>query len=185
MTTPTRFWLKAACYTLPAVLMAAAQLALQAVGLVLIPLLVPFVRPTPSKSPLGPVCLNPPRAFWLWGNDQEGWDPAWHQAKHPGWPRYWRMVQWAAIRNPVNNLRYVRWCNPQIQNPWRTIQTRTCGSWELRTAGLFGRLLRPGASADWLLGWKITTEQDMAAQAALWGAPLPWGFGIRYRRHKA
>jgi hypothetical protein len=46
--------------------------------------------------------------FWLWGNDEEHYPDWWAEEADERWytsifPRFW----WYAIRNPVNNLRFI------------------------------------------------------------------------------
>lgn len=48
-----------------------------------------------------------PDIFWLWGNDEDGVNPQWWQDRHPNWPHWWQAFVWLAIRNPVNNHRYL------------------------------------------------------------------------------
>ena len=47
--------------------------------------------------------------FWLWGNDKSKGVPDWwlNNASNKWWTRYWPRFWWYAVRNPVNNLRYV------------------------------------------------------------------------------
>lgn len=52
-----------------------------------------------------------PDIFWLWGNDEEGCPDWWVRRCIEGWvnpvaakfPQFW----WYAIRNPINNLRFL------------------------------------------------------------------------------
>jgi len=54
-----------------------------------------------------------PPIFWIWSNDRDGmlgdrrgwWD---YHCPTGDSRDFWSMFQWAAIRNPVNNLRFVR-----------------------------------------------------------------------------
>jgi len=53
---------------------------------------------------------NMPRFLWIWGNDEDGLlgEPSGkHSARVRGKERsFWGIYQWAALRNPANNLRY-------------------------------------------------------------------------------
>ena len=51
-----------------------------------------------------------PKSFWLWSNDEDGVMP-------PGYNTRWKMFVWTALRNPVNNLRFV----PGVSKPGRPL----------------------------------------------------------------
>lgn len=81
-------------------------------GLLVVAVAVPFRVPVASLSDGRPI-INLPRWAWLWGNDfdgllgdKRGW---WADNTPFGWPvdSFAAMWWWAAIRNPVNNLRFV------------------------------------------------------------------------------
>jgi len=49
--------------------------------------------------------------MWLWGNDEDGIaDNTYHDIT----VLFWRIVYWAAIRNPANNLRYAPYLSVKI-----------------------------------------------------------------------
>lgn len=54
-----------------------------------------------------------PKIFWLWDNDAEGamsWMDEWPEMCWNGKPdSFLSMFQWLAIRNPVNNMRFVKY----------------------------------------------------------------------------
>lgn len=52
---------------------------------------------------------NWPDIFWLWGNDEDGLGPEWWEmrAKRKNWPLFFARFWWLAIRNPVNNFRFL------------------------------------------------------------------------------
>jgi hypothetical protein len=53
-----------------------------------------------SKAPAASVVWGWPKPFWLWSNDADGvWGPYPHSR--------WYAFYWTALRNPVNNLRFV------------------------------------------------------------------------------
>lgn len=69
-----------------------------------------------------------PDVFWLWGNDEEGCPQWWldncangEENKVAEWfPRWW----WFAVRNPVNNHRYLFKDRPaSIESNWPEIAT--------------------------------------------------------------
>lgn len=61
-----------------------------------------------------------PGWLWLWSNDEDGLlgEPSGkHSARVGGKERsFWGMYQWAAIRNPVNNLRYTRLMSCRVED---------------------------------------------------------------------
>lgn len=49
-----------------------------------------------------------PHIFWLWGNDEEGCPDWWKvRAAQEWYTRYWPEFWWYAVRNPVNNFRFL------------------------------------------------------------------------------
>lgn len=99
---------------------------------------------------------------WLWGNEEDGvTGPIWWAVRHRDWPM-WRIAYvWSALRNPVNNLRFVPGINPVI-DPKR-IQWHTGGgrTWlvEYTWQGVYSGLLivfpsRGGTFRFWW-GWKL------------------------------
>lgn len=48
-----------------------------------------------------------PRILWLWGNDEDGLGPAWWFKRADNVPRWAAEWWWLAIRNPVNNSRFL------------------------------------------------------------------------------
>jgi len=84
-----------ALYVLSWIPVALIKIALVLLGLIAVPWALFFPRW--------------PKFLWLWGNDEEGC-PAWwgEMALAKGgfikqFPRFW----WYAVRNPVNNMRYI------------------------------------------------------------------------------
>lgn len=76
-------------------------------GLVLVPLA--WSCRIQQRSPItGRWIVNAPRWLWLYGNDEDGLEPLWWAVARPEWSRFRRAWVWAAFRNPVNNLRFVR-----------------------------------------------------------------------------
>jgi hypothetical protein len=79
-------------------------------GLVIVALAIPCRVPGVSVSDGRPI-VNLPRWAWLWGNDYDGLTGdkhgTWAASTPFGWPAdsYGAMYVWAALRNPVNNMR--------------------------------------------------------------------------------
>lgn len=82
-------------------------------GLLVVAVGVFFPTPDYSKSDGRPI-VNLPRWLWLWGNDFDGLDGdkrGWWAENTPfGWPVHGKLARWwwAAVRNPVNNLRLLK-----------------------------------------------------------------------------
>lgn len=49
-----------------------------------------------------------PAWAWIWDNDEDGTMPVWYANAHPKWSFQRLEFTWTALRNPCNNLRYVR-----------------------------------------------------------------------------
>jgi hypothetical protein len=90
-----------------------SNLILDLLGLFVVAAAIPFRVPGVSGSDGRPI-VNLPRWVWLFGNDYDGLlgdKRGWWAANTPfGWPvdSFWAMWWWAAIRNPVNNMRFVK-----------------------------------------------------------------------------
>lgn len=86
------------------------NVALLILGLVVVAVAIPFRVPGVSVSDGRPI-VNLPRWAWLWGNDYDGLTGdkhgTWAASTPFGWPAdsFLAMYTWAALRNPVNNLR--------------------------------------------------------------------------------
>lgn len=179
-----RFWARVAQYSPPILAMAILSQVLMVLGLVLVPVGILLATDGKGRYPSATGYIRkPPSWLWLWGNDQEGYRPPWYRDLTPGWGEFRRQYVWAAWRNPVNNLRFVPWINPRVRDPELT-ESYVCGNCVLRTCGPFARILYSAEGGDLMIGWKISDIWDMGIQRAVWGEYLPWGFGIRYRRHK-
>lgn len=66
----------------------------------------------------------PSRAFWIWDNDEDG-------ICAPGLtpPTPWGAFYWSALRNPVNNLRYVPGVSKVGRPLWRKTWGAKPGGW--------------------------------------------------------
>lgn len=90
-----------------------SNLILDFLGLFVVAAAIPFRVPGVSGSDGRPI-VNLTRWVWLFGNDYDGLlgdKRGWWAANTPfGWPvdSFKAMWWWAAIRNPVNNMRFVK-----------------------------------------------------------------------------
>ncbi len=48
-----------------------------------------------------------PAWAWPWDNEEDGTHPHWYAVAHPTWSVARLEFTWSALRNPVNNLRFV------------------------------------------------------------------------------
>lgn len=111
--------------------------------------------------------------FWLWGNEEDGvTGPEWWKVRTgvaspfrlvaPWHVQAWSAYRWSALRNPVNNMRFVPWINPVIEpagirsrtwnpidKPWLVVLT-----WQGPYAGL---RIHCHGWRFWL-GWKLKPE---------------------------
>ena len=72
----------------------AIKLALALLGLFTVPLALQFSEGKYEQWP---------DIFWVWGNDESKGVPQWFLDKGRPFPNWW----WYAVRNPVNNMRFV------------------------------------------------------------------------------
>lgn len=153
-------------------------------GLFLVPVAILFSQDKLSPVNPGRFIRTAPDWLWLWGNDQEGYIPSWYLqykgwAKQPYWMLYWHMYVWAAIRNPGNNLRFVRWLNPKAvreklyyyYGPGIKVLRYKC----------FYRIMIHTRDGGWglLAGWKFPFPGD---SWQVW-QKLGTGFGVRLKRY--
>lgn len=66
-----------------------------------------------------PGAFHWPRAFWLWDNDEDGVCPIFFAP-----PSRWEVFVWSALRNPVNNFRFV----PGVSKIGRPLFRKTWGA---------------------------------------------------------
>ena len=94
-------------------LLIVVRVALIVIGLPVVALAIPFRTECVSASDGRPI-VNLPRWAWLFGNDYDGLlgdKRGWWADNTPfGWPvdSFAAMWWWAAFRNPVNNMRFVK-----------------------------------------------------------------------------
>lgn len=137
-----------------------------------------------ERSPItGLMIYTAPDWLWLYGNIEDGYQSDTVMRLLPKTWTLWRtMYWWAAIRNPLGNLRFVRALHP----PQRADLVRRIsrGDWMLVWQGPFSRLIwnnknRINRTGPWFaIGWKYEPE---AKDAEGWQA-YGQGFGFRWVR---
>lgn len=97
---------KKGLYILSWVPMTLIHWALILLGLIVVPLGLLMQHMSLNRSE--PDKGHWPTVLWLWGNDEE-WVPAWwlYDAREHWYTRYVPRFWWLAIRNPVNNFRFL------------------------------------------------------------------------------
>lgn len=134
-------------------LLIAVRVILILLGLPIVALAIPFRVDGVSASDGRPI-VNLPRWAWLWGNDFDGLSGdkrGWWADNTPfGWAvdSFAAMWWWAAIRNPVNNLRLV----PGISCPVSECLITYSGSYAVED--------KPGMS-----GWQFVTAQRVGGRS--------------------
>jgi hypothetical protein len=160
------------------------NIVLIVLGFIAVPLAIEFGNWQMSNVK-GILIYTAPRWLWLWGNDEDGYlSPEVFRHAKPTWSKWYTMFEWAAIRNNVGNLRFIKLMHP----PQRADKVRwvTVGSYTFVWQGILGNLIhndanrQAGAAPWWWFGWKYEPER---ADATGWKA-LGQGFGIRIVRVK-
>jgi len=151
-------------------------LVLQVAGFALVPLAIIFRVRAVSLITLQPI-TTAPRLLWLFGNDEDGYEPAWYTAQTPTWPWWWRQWVWAAYRNPVNNLRFIRWLHPPPQVG--ELHYRVYGRFTFLWQGWATRMVWISPKGRWLtVGWKYWID-DATYPCTDWRR-FGVGFGTRW-----
>lgn len=84
-----------------------ATIPLTVAGFVLVPFAIWFGVERPSRITGRPI-FTAPDWLGIYGNEQDGFDPAWAvETIYKGWPTFWRRYSWAAWRNAIRNLCFV------------------------------------------------------------------------------
>jgi len=137
-----------------------------------------------ERSPItGAWIYNAPRWLWLWGNDEDGLDPAWYQLANPTWGPFKRMLIWNAWRNSVNNLRCVLWLHPApVAERIRCIcwAGGTDGGWLrggwLCWQGVLYCIQLQTRWGEFTCGWRYYPEDAQGVDPSDWRC---WGCGFR------
>ena len=156
----------------------AAKLLAMLLGLVVVPIAIPFgyVTEPPSREDKSNRKVYegweyralPGWAQWLWGNDKYGaygnyfWDDM-----HPDPEEYWPQFVWLAIRNPANNLNNFKLFKPTVSS----VDIKIYGAKQVNdTKGQAGFQL---ITAGWLAGiyWILPYGNGRSLKVKL-------GFGI-------
>lgn len=154
-------------------------LVFQAVGLVLVPLAIATGRKEISRTFPKHVIYNAPKLLWLWGNDEDGYDPEWYAERQAHWSRFKRRYVWAAIRNPTNNLRFIRRLHPAPRAD--KVRAVRGDNWYLCWQGPFSRFVFTGKKREYSIGWKYRPDDVLGVDPMdhrLFGT----GFGVKVKR---
>lgn len=115
----------------------------------------------------------------LWSNAEDGvdglrgGDPAqtWWAEKTKGWPTAKRIFIWSALRNPVNNLRYVPLLTPKFR-PSRIYSIGLDhemqdgeGGWYFAWQGIYSCLRYETAHFRFWIGWCFKPEDSKGIEA--------------------
>lgn len=160
----------------------AMTLVLQIIGFVFVP--VAIWLSVEEVSPVtGRTIRNAPKWLWLWGNDEDGYDPLWWIIARKEWRPFRRMWIWAAFRNPVNNLRFIKCIHPPPIKGKVTVIVRyhAWGRWELVYQGWACRMNFYAKRWEFRIGWKYETW-DVAVACKDWRR-FGVGFGTRFIKY--
>jgi len=151
-------------------------LPLTILGFVVVP--VAIYRGRWQISPInGRTIYTAPRWLWLWGNDEDGYDPQWYREANPTWGPLRRMYTWAALRNSVNNLRFVKLLNPPpvpSRVKFAAINHNATLVWQ----GAFSRIIWTTRTHWYGAGWKYDPGDANGVSDTDWRR-FGVGFGIR------
>ena len=81
------------------------------------------------QSPIKDGGYHWPKWAWLWDNAEDGLFPSWYMQQHPTWGLPRIAFVWTALRNPCNNLRYVRGVSAKGRPLWRKTWGDKPGGW--------------------------------------------------------
>ena len=160
----------------------AITLVLQVIGFVLVPVAI-WLSIEEVSFITGRTIRNAPRWLWLWGNDEDGYDPLWWIIARKDWKPFRRMWVWAAFRNPVNNLRFIKALHPPPvvgkikQEEWHP----SWGTIQLVWQGLFCRLNIYTENWELRMGWKYEVW-DIVTPCKDWRR-FGVGFGTRFIKY--
>lgn len=99
--------LKKAWATVSALAWWVVTLPLDIIGAVVVPFAIWFGHEQDDITGTKKI-FSAPKCLWLWGNQQEGYDPPWAmETLYKGWGTFRRRYSWAAWRNRTSNLRFL------------------------------------------------------------------------------
>ncbi len=128
--------------------------------------------------------------FWVWGNKQEGCPDWWLERDHPWYIKYWPRYWWYAIRNPVNNMRFLFKDYPleqcHVETNW-TVDDKMEAA-QMRKAGQ--KMAYRWVWRGWKAGYRCVTVHDNLTYSEMWfgwklGSSVPGcGFTAQFRRNR-
>lgn len=129
---------------------------------------------------------------WLWGNEEDGVvGPTWWTQLNPNRGGRWLAFHWSALRNPVNNLRFVPGINPVIEPKrikfidWVSEPGKpdviVVYTWQGIYSGLLILFPFRGGTFRFWLGWKLKPEDRSGVADTDMRKPR-CGFAIQFKR---
>lgn len=107
-------------YILLFILVQAVALVLTIIGVPICALYAYVLPNRVAKSPITRLeMLTFPAWAWVWSNDEDGIYPTWYHRVNPTWSYGRTIFVWTALRNPVNNFRFVRGVSKIGRPLWR------------------------------------------------------------------
>jgi hypothetical protein len=91
-----------------------------------------------------------PAWAWIWDNEEDGDTATWYSQQHANWSLAHREFIWTALRNSVNNLRYVRYVSGKGRPLWLR-------NWQMRGKTYYAKA-----------GWSSAGFPVMSAGAGKW-----------------
>lgn len=122
-------------YTLLFIVIQMASLVLTVVGIPICAMLA-YLKLSNTASSIATstapsiVQYHWPRWAWLWDNNEDGVAALWYRQQNPTWSLARQQFTWSALRNPCNNLRYVRGVSKIGRPLWRI-------TWGAKPGGLY------------------------------------------------
>lgn len=160
------------------------KLVLTLLGLIVVPIALATQHMTLGKSDLD----HWPDFAWLWGNDEEGCPDWWLKRAEQEWfTRYWPRFWWYAVRNPVNNWRFL----------FKDVPLESCGletNWSAEQPMEAPWMLRAGRQMayrwvwnSWWAGYRRVWLHGPDKYSEVWigwklGSKVPGlGFALQFR----
>lgn len=157
-------------YILSWIPLVAVHLVAILLGLIIVPVAIEVA---------GEQSKNWPKVFWLWGNDEEGVPDWWLQRGSSFW--------WYAIRNPVNNFRFLFADRvPEIESNWFDEHPMESANLQKVGQSMAYRWAYSGPFAGYRQVWLNSTD----TYSEFWigwkiGSTVPgMGFTMQYRRNR-
>jgi hypothetical protein len=151
-------------------------LPLDIAGLFLVPIAI-WRGQTITSPVTGKQIFTAPTWMWLYGNDQEGYDAPLTYTLHPYLPDFLRRYCWAALRNRVNNLRFIKCIHPP-PNPLRIKFVRGWNWWLCWQGPLYGFRYNKRNGAAVKIGWRYDPDDIHGIRYDDW---RKYGCGFTFR----